>query len=424
MIDSLQTYWAQVGQQARVASSALLGASTAEKNRALQLIHDEIMKNVDLIIQENQKDCTLARENNLTEAFIDRLLLDEKRIQTMAQGVVDMIALPDPVGEITDVKPRPSGIQVGKMRVPLGVIGIIYESRPNVTIDAAALCLKSGNAAVLRGGSDAFHTNQCLAKILQDALADTVLSEHSVQIVATQDRAVVDLMVTAKDFIDVIIPRGGKSLVSRINASATVPVIKHLDGVCHTFVDEYANLELAVKVADNAKTQRYSPCNTMETLLVHEKIAEAFLPKIAAVFTEKTVEMRVCERTKAILSAHDISSVNAVEEDWFEEYLGPVVAIKIVNGLDDAIQHINHYGSHHTDVIISEHYSHTTQFLRMIDSACVMVNASSRFCDGFEFGLGAEIGISTDKLHARGPVGLEGLTSQKYIVLGHGEIRT
>lgn len=424
MTDSLQTYWAQVGQQARTASGSLLKASTAEKNRALQLIHDEIMKNVDVIIAENQKDCDIARGNSLTEAFIDRLLLDKGRIQSMAQGVVDMIALADPVGEITDVKPRPSGISVGKMRVPLGVIGIIYEARPNVTIDAAALCLKSGNAAILRGGSDAFHTNQCLAKILQEALSHTALSEHSVQIVATQDRAVVDLMVTAKDYIDVIIPRGGKSLVSRINASATVPVIKHLDGVCHTFVDEFADLDLAVKVADNAKTQRYAPCNTMETLLVHEKVAKEFLPKIAEVFVLKTVEMRACEQAQAILNEHEISTLMATEEDWREEYLGPIIAIKVVKDLDAAITHINHYGSHHTDVIISERYSNTTTFLRMVDSACVMVNASSRFCDGFEFGLGAEIGISTDKIHARGPVGLEGLTSQKYIVLGHGEIRT
>lgn len=424
MTDSLQTYWAQVGQQARTASGSLLKASTAEKNRALQLIHDEIMKNVDVIIAENQKDCDIARGNSLTEAFIDRLLLDKGRIQSMAQGVVDMIALADPVGEITDVKPRPSGISVGKMRVPLGVIGIIYEARPNVTIDAAALCLKSGNAAILRGGSDAFHTNQCLAKILQEALSHTALSEHSVQIVATQDRAVVDLMVTAKDYIDVIIPRGGKSLVSRINASATVPVIKHLDGVCHTFVDEFADLDLAVKVADNAKTQRYAPCNTMETLLVHEKVAKEFLPKIAEVFVLKTVEMRACEQAQAILNEHEISTLMATEEDWREEYLGPIIAIKVVKDLDAAIAHINYYGSHHTDVIISERYSNTTTFLRMVDSACVMVNASSRFCDGFEFGLGAEIGISTDKIHARGPVGLEGLTSQKYIVLGHGEIRT
>ncbi|GAA5098206.1 glutamate-5-semialdehyde dehydrogenase [Wohlfahrtiimonas larvae] len=424
MTETLQKYWSEVGQQARAASRSLLKASTAEKNQALQLIHDEILKNVDEIISENQKDCDVARGNSLTEAFIDRLLLDKGRIETMAQGVVDMIALPDPVGEITDIKPRPSGIQVGKMRVPLGVIGIIYEARPNVTIDAAALCIKSGNAAILRGGSDAFHTNQCLAKILQNALFQTNLSEHSVQIVATQDRAVVDLMVTAKNYIDVIIPRGGKSLVERINANATVPVIKHLDGVCHTFVDEFADLELAVKVVDNAKTQRYAPCNTMETLLVHENIAKEFLPKIAEIFVVKTVEMRVCEQTQIILNEHEISTLMATDADWHEEYLGPIIAIKIVKDLDAAIAHINHYGSHHTDVIISEHYSNTTTFLRMVDSACVMVNASSRFCDGFEFGLGAEIGISTDKIHARGPVGLEGLTSQKYIVLGHGEIRT
>ncbi len=424
MTETLASYWDNVGKQARAASSSLLKASTAEKNRALQLIHDEIMANVDEIMVANQKDCDIARANSLTEAFIDRLLLDKARITAMAEGVFDMIALADPIGEITDVKPRPSGIQVGKMRVPLGVIGIIYEARPNVTIDAAALCLKSGNAAILRGGSDAFHTNQYLAKLLQEALSQTGLSEHSVQIIATQDRNVVDLMVTAKEYIDVIIPRGGNSLVSRINASATVPVIKHLDGICHTFVDEFANIDLAVKVADNAKTQRYAPCNVMETLLVHEKVAEEFLAKIAEVYTNKMVEMRACEKAQAILEAHEFDCVAATEADWTEEYLAPIIAIKVVKDLDAAIAHINHYGSHHTDVIITEHYSHTTTFLRLVDSACVMVNASSRFCDGFEFGLGAEIGISTDKIHARGPVGLEGLTSQKYVVLGHGEIRS
>ncbi|WP_094490187.1 glutamate-5-semialdehyde dehydrogenase [Wohlfahrtiimonas sp. G9077] len=423
MAETLQNYWDQVGQQARAASRDLLRASTAEKNRALQLIHDEIMAHIDQIMVENQKDCDAARANGLTEAFIDRLLLDDARIRSMASGVLDMIALPDPVGEVTDVKPRPSGIMVGKMRVPLGVIGIIYESRPNVTIDAAALCLKSGNAAILRGGSDAFYTNQYLATLLSQALADTALSEHSVQIVATKDRNVVDLMVTAKAYIDVIIPRGGNSLVARINDQATVPVIKHLDGICHTFVDEFANIELAVKVVDNAKTQRYAPCNALETLLVHEKVAAEFLPKIASIFTTKMVEMRVCDHAYEVLSA-DFEVRHATESDWRTEYLAPIVAIKVVKDLDAAITHINHYGSHHTDVIISEHYTHTTTFLRLVDSACVMVNASSRFCDGFEFGLGAEIGISTDKIHARGPVGLEGLTSQKYVVLGHGEIRS
>ncbi|WP_094493893.1 glutamate-5-semialdehyde dehydrogenase [Wohlfahrtiimonas chitiniclastica] len=423
MAQTLQNYWDQVGQQARAASRDLLRASTAEKNRALQLIHDEIMAHIDQIMVENQKDCDAARANGLAEAFIDRLLLDDARIRSMASGVLDMIALPDPVGEVTDVKPRPSGIMVGKMRVPLGVIGIIYESRPNVTIDAAALCLKSGNAAILRGGSDAFYTNQYLATLLSQALADTALSEHSVQIVATKDRNIVDLMVTAKDYIDVIIPRGGNSLVARINDQATVPVIKHLDGICHTFVDEFANLELAVKVVDNAKTQRYAPCNALETLLVHEKVAAEFLPKIAAIFTTKMVEMRACDQSYEILFA-DFNVTHATESDWRTEYLAPIVSIKVVKDLDEAITHINHYGSHHTDVIISEHYTHTTTFLRLVDSACVMVNASSRFCDGFEFGLGAEIGISTDKIHARGPVGLEGLTSQKYVVLGHGEIRS
>ncbi|MBS7821200.1 glutamate-5-semialdehyde dehydrogenase [Wohlfahrtiimonas chitiniclastica] len=423
MAETLQNYWDQVGQQARAASRDLLRASTAEKNRALQLIHDEIMAHIDQIMVENQKDCDAARANGLAEAFIDRLLLDDARIRSMASGVLDMIALPDPVGEVTDVKPRPSGIMVGKMRVPLGVIGIIYESRPNVTIDAAALCLKSGNAAILRGGSDAFYTNQYLATLLSQALADTALSEHSVQIVATKDRNIVDLMVTAKDYIDVIIPRGGNSLVARINDQATVPVIKHLDGICHTFVDEFANIDLAVKVVDNAKTQRYAPCNALETLLVHEKVAAEFLPKIAVIFTTKMVEMRACDQSYEILSA-DFNVTHATESDWRTEYLAPIVSIKVVKDLDEAITHINHYGSHHTDVIISEHYTHTTTFLRLVDSACVMVNASSRFCDGFEFGLGAEIGISTDKIHARGPVGLEGLTSQKYVVLGHGEIRS
>ncbi|GHA01099.1 glutamate-5-semialdehyde dehydrogenase [Ignatzschineria ureiclastica] len=421
---SITDYWNELGQKARSASEKLLLANSGQKNDLLQALYDEIISHSAEIEAANRQDIEAAKTAQLDAAFIDRLQLTTSRIEAMAEGVKEMIALPDPVGEMTDIKVRPSGIQVGKMRVPLGVIGIIYESRPNVTIDAAALCLKSGNAAILRGGSEAFHTNQYLATLLAKALEKVGLPAEAVQVINTTDRAIVDLMITSNQYIDVIIPRGGKSLVERINAKATVPVIKHLDGICHTYVDNEADLEKAWRVVDNAKTQRYAPCNTLETLLIHEKILKPFLPEMATILVEKGVEVRACNRALTLLKEHNIPAIIAIEEDWHTEYLAPIIAIKVVKSMEEAITHINHYGSHHTDVILTENYSKATYFLRAVDSACVMINASSRFCDGFEFGLGAEIGISTDKIHVRGPVGLEGLTSQKYIVLGHGEIRT
>ncbi len=416
-------YWQTVGENARRASEKLRLADSGKKNALLEALYQEILAHQDAIKIENTKDLENAKSKDFDAAFIDRLALTDARILDMANGVKEMILLPDPIGEMTDIKMRPSGIQVGKMRVPLGVIAIIYESRPNVTIDAAALCLKSGNAAVLRGGSEAFHTNQYLAKLLANALKKVDLPADAVQIINTTDREIVDLMVTSPQYIDVVIPRGGKSLVERIHHQATVPVIKHLDGVCHTYVDIDADFNKAYHVVDNAKTQRYAPCNTMETLLLHEKILKDFLPEMATILVEKGVEIRACETTLAILKAENIPAIIASEEDWHAEYLAPILAVKAVKDMHAAIDHINHYGSHHTDVILTENYSKATHFLRAVDSACVMINASSRFCDGFEFGLGAEIGISTDKLHVRGPVGLEGLTSQKYIVLGHGEGR-
>lgn len=416
-------YWQSVGKSARDASEKLRLADSGQKNALLEALYQEIIDHSTEIQLENAKDLENAKEKNFDAAFIDRLALNDTRILSMANGVKEMILLPDPIGELTDVKMRPSGIQVGKMRVPLGVIAIIYESRPNVTIDAAALCLKSGNAAILRGGSEAFHTNQFLAQLLANALEKVGLPSNAVQIINTTDREIVDLMVTSPEYVDVVIPRGGKSLVERINNQATVPVIKHLDGVCHTYVDNEADLEKAYYIVDNAKTQRYAPCNTMETLLLNEKIIKAFWPEMATLLVEKGVEIRACEATLSVLKTNNIPAIIASEEDWSEEYLGPILAVKSVKNMEEAIAHINHYGSHHTDVILTENYTKAMHFLRAVDSACVMINASSRFCDGFEFGLGAEIGISTDKIHVRGPVGLEGLTSQKYIVLGHGEIR-
>ncbi|OYQ81563.1 glutamate-5-semialdehyde dehydrogenase [Ignatzschineria sp. F8392] len=416
-------YWQNVGENARSASEKLRMADSGKKNQFLERLYEAILAHREEIKLENSKDLTNAKEQNFDVAFIDRLALDDTRIEAMANGVKEMILLPDPIGEISDIKVRPSGIQVGKMRMPLGVIAIIYESRPNVTIDAAALCLKSGNAAVLRGGSEAFHTNQYLATLLTIALEKAGLPKDSIQIINTTDRAIVDLMVTSPQYIDVVIPRGGKALVERINHQATVPVIKHLDGVCHTYVDSEADINKAYHVVDNAKTQRFAPCNTMETLLIHEGILKKFLPEMATILVEKGVELRTCEKALALLKAENIPAIIAAEEDWHAEYLAPILAVKVVKSMEEAITHINHYGSHHTDVILTENYSKAMHFLRAVDSACVMINASSRFCDGFEFGLGAEIGISTDKLHVRGPVGLEGLTSQKYIVLGHGEGR-
>lgn len=419
----MENYWNNVGIAARNAAKKLALADSGKKNALLNTLFQEIMDQEAQIIAANKKDLEAAAEKGFDPAFIDRLELNSARIHDMATGVKEMVLLSDPIGEMSNIRVRPSGIKVGQMRVPLGVIAIIYESRPNVTIDAAALCLKSGNAAVLRGGSEAFHTNQYLASLIASALEKSGLPKEAIQIINTTDRTMVDYMITSPEYIDVVIPRGGQSLVARINEKATVPVIKHLDGICHTYVDHEADLEKARHVVDNAKTQRYAPCNAMETLLLHEKILEDFLPDIATILVEKGVELRCCDKTLTLLKRENIPAIAASEEDWSAEYLAPILAVKAVSSDQEAIEHINHFGSHHTDVIITENHTRAMHFLRAVDSACVMINASSRFCDGFEFGLGAEIGISTDKLHVRGPVGLEGLTSLKYIVFGNGEGR-
>lgn len=410
-----------VGRSARSAARVIARASTASKNEALLAIADTILKREAHILDENAEDVRDAKKADLAAPLIDRLTLTSKSVAAMAEGLRQVAQLPDPVGEVTHLRPRPSGIQVGKMRVPLGVIGIIYESRPNVTADAAGLCIKSGNAVILRGGSEAARSNQAIAGCITAGLKAAKLPEHIVQVVETTDRAVVGQMITLPEYIDVIIPRGGKSLTARIAAESKVPVIKHLDGNCHVYVDEFADMDKAVRICDNAKTRRYGVCGAMESLLVHEARMHDVLPRIAKIFADKGVEMRGCERTRAVLAAFDVLS--ASEEDWFTEYLAAIVSIKIVASLDDAIEHIEQHGSHHTDSIVSEHWGHAQRFLREVDSASVMINASTQFADGFEYGLGAEIGISTDKLHARGPVGLEGLTSQKYVVLGDGSVR-
>ncbi len=420
LIDVIE-YMHLVGRSARAASRAIARASTAQKNAALFETAIALEKRDAHILEENAADVRDAMKADLSAAMIDRLKLTSKTIASMANGLRQIAQLPDPVGEITSMNTRPSGIQVGKMRVPLGVIGIIYESRPNVTVDAAGLCLKSGNATVLRGGSEAARSNQAIAACISAGLKAAKLSESIVQVVETTDRKAVGEMITRPEYIDVIIPRGGKSLIERISADARVPVIKHLDGNCHIFVDEHADLEKAVRVCDNAKTRRYGVCGAMESLLVHEARIHDVLPRIAKIFADKGVEMRGCERTRSVLAAHDVKP--ASEEDWSTEFLAPIVSIKIVTNLDEAIDHIERYGSHHTDAIITEHWSHAQRFLREVDSASVMINASTQFADGFEYGLGAEIGISTDKLHARGPVGLEGLTTQKWIVFGDGAVR-
>jgi glutamate-5-semialdehyde dehydrogenase len=372
----------------------------------------------------NAHDIAAAEAAGLAAPLVDRLRLTPKVIDTVAEGCEQIAAMPDPVGEISDVKRRPSGISVGRMRVPIGVFGMIYESRPNVTIEAASLAIKSGNACILRGGSEAIHSNVALWKVVQAALAEAGLPPEGVQLVETTDRAAVGRLIAMPEFVDVVIPRGGKSLIERVSAEAKVPVIKHLDGNCHVVVDAEVDLELAVKVTDNAKTQKYSPCNAAESLLVHARQAAAFLPRIGAVFAAKGVEMRCCPRSKALLQmVAGATVVDATEQDWFEEYLAPIISVKVVDSLDEAIAHVNRYGSHHTDAILTTNHPNAMRFLREVDSASVMVNASTRFADGFEYGLGAEIGISTDKLHARGPVGLEGLTSLKWIVLGQGEVR-
>lgn len=421
MSGSLNDYMQTLGQQARAAARVLLGAPTENKNAALSCIYDALQAGRQHILAANSKDMQRGQERNLEAALLDRLELTSARFEGMLQGLKDVIALIDPVGVITDLAYRPSGIQIGKMRVPLGVVGMIYESRPNVTLEAASLALKSGNAIILRGGSEAFESNQAIAKCIQNGLRAAHLPEHCVQVIDTPDRDAVGLLITLSEFVDVIVPRGGKSLIERITNEASIPVIKHLDGNCHVFVERQADLQKALPICFNAKTHRYGVCNAMETLLLDEPIAEAFLPTIAELYQEKGVELRGCDDTRRILGETMVAK--ASEEDWYTEYLGPVLAIKIVDGVTQAIDHINQYGSHHTDAIVTENYTVVRQFLREVDSSSVMVNASTRFADGFEYGLGAEIGISTDKIHARGPVGLEGLTSQKWIVLGDGQIR-
>ncbi|MFA5371683.1 MAG: glutamate-5-semialdehyde dehydrogenase [Sideroxydans sp.] len=416
---NIKDYMLGVGQAARTASRVMATADTNAKNHALEHIATAILLNSVKLIAENAKDVAAAKANGLDAASIDRLTLTEKTVNGMAEGLRQIAALPDPIGEISDMKYRPSGIQVGKMRVPLGVIGIIYESRPNVTADAAGLCLKSGNACILRGGSEAIHSNQAIAACVQQGLREAGLPETAVQVVNTTDRAAVGELITMKDYVDVIVPRGGKSLIARISEEAKVPVIKHLDGICHVYIDDEADLQKAIRIADNAKTHRYGVCNAMETLLVNADVAEKVLPELCAIYTRKGVELRGDEAAR-----NHVATMNAAtEEDWHTEYLAPILSVRIVANVGEAIEHINTYSSQHTDSIVTENYTKAMRFLREVDSASVMVNASTRFADGFEYGLGAEIGISTDKIHARGPVGLEGLTSQKYIVLGNGQIR-
>jgi len=413
-------YMEKLGTNARSCAKILATASCATKNDALSAIVQIIDAQREQILSANQQDLINGKNNALTDAVLDRLTLNNERINAMLECVKQIIALPEVIGSISNMRQMPSGIKVGKMRVPLGVIGIIYESRPNVTLDAASLCLKSGNACILRGGSEAINSNQAIAKCIAQGLARANLAQECVQVATTTDRALVDLMITSPQFIDVVVPRGGNSLTALIAQKASVPVIKHLDGICHVYVDKFADLNKAIKIADNAKTQRYAPCNTMETLLVHQDIAPQFLPQIAQIYQTKGVELRGCAQTCKLLT----NIISATEEDWRTEYGAPVLAIKIVPNLNEAILHINNYGSHHTDAIVTDNYSRSNKFIVEVDSSSVMVNASTRFADGFEYGLGGEIGISTDKLHARGPVGLEGLTSEKYIVLGDGHIRT
>ncbi|KVM90990.1 glutamate-5-semialdehyde dehydrogenase [Burkholderia diffusa] len=420
----IDQYMTDLGRRARHASRAMARASTAAKNAALDAVARAIERDAQALKDANARDVARAREKGLDAAFIDRLTLSDKALTTMVEGLRQVASLADPIGEIGNLKYRPSGIQVGQMRVPLGVIGIIYESRPNVTIDAAALCLKSGNATILRGGSEALESNAALAKLIGEGLEAAGLPQDAVQVVATADRAAVGKLITMTEYVDVIVPRGGKSLIERLINEARVPMIKHLDGICHVYVDDRADLAKALTVCDNAKTHRYGTCNTMETLLVSSGIAATLLPPLGKLYRDKQVELRVDAAARAVLAEAGIGPlVDATDEDWHTEYLAPVLAIKVVDGLDAAIEHINHYGSHHTDAIVTEDHDRAMRFLREVDSASVMVNASTRFADGFEFGLGAEIGISNDKLHARGPVGLEGLTSLKYVVLGHGEGR-
>jgi len=422
MTIDIAQYMTDIGQRARKASRAMAKADSAAKNRALTLIAAAIRRDADTLRAANQQDLAAARANGLSDAMLDRLTLSDKAIATMAEGLEQIVALPDPIGEISNMKYRPTGIQVGQMRVPLGVIGIIYEARPNVTVDAAGLCIKSGNATILRGGSEAIHCNQALAKLVKEGLAGAGLPQDAVQVVETTDRAAVGALITMTEYVDVIVPRGGKGLIERLIKESKVPMIKHLDGICHVYIDDKADLQKALDVAFNAKCHRYGTCNTMETLLVARAIAADVLPKLAELYRAKEVELRGDAESRQILAGYPLLK-EAVEEDWSTEYLAPILAVKIVADMDEAIEHINTYSSQHTDAIITEDYTRAMRFLREVDSASVMVNASTRFADGFEYGLGAEIGISNDKLHARGPVGLEGLTSLKYVVLGQGQVR-
>jgi glutamate-5-semialdehyde dehydrogenase len=421
----IQELMQDIGKRARSASRAMARASSEQKNQALLHIAKLVRQKAGEIQRVNQVDVDRAKVNGQDAAFVDRLTMTPKTIETMALGLEQIVSLEDPIGKITALKKQASGIELGQMRVPLGVIGIIYESRPNVTIDAAALCLKSGNAVILRGGSEAIDSNTLLAQIIQEGLAAAGLPKDAVQVVTTIDRAAVGEMITMTQYIDVIVPRGGKSLIARLMAEARVPMIKHLDGICHTYIDADADVAMAVKVCDNAKTQRYAPCNAMETLLVNKSIASQVLPELCKIYQSKGVELRVDALTRSTLELSGFNNlVDATEEDWQTEYLAPILSIKTVADIDEAMNHIERYGSKHTDAIITTNKVNADRFLREVDSASVMVNASTRFADGFEYGLGAEIGISNDKLHARGPVGLDGLTSLKYVVLGHGEIRT
>ena len=414
-----------IGRRARQASRAMARASSEQKNQALFHIAKLVRERSEEIARVNALDVARAKTNGQDAAFIDRLTMTPKTIESMALGLEQIVSLEDPIGKITPLQKQASGIELGQMRVPLGVIGIIYESRPNVTIDAAALCLKSGNAVILRGGSEAIDSNTLLAQLIQEGFDAANLPMDAVQVVSTTDRAAVGEMITMTQYIDVIVPRGGKSLIARLMAEARVPMIKHLDGICHTYIDADADVAMAIKVCDNAKTQRYAPCNAMETLLVNKTIAPQVLPALCKIYQDKGVELRVDEQTRSTLEAVGFKDlVNATEEDWQTEYLAPILSIKTVSDMDEAMGHIEQYGSKHTDAIITNNQAQANRFLREVDSASVMVNASTRFADGFEYGLGAEIGISNDKLHARGPVGLDGLTSLKYIVMGHGEIRT
>ena len=415
----VEQYMQRVGQQARAASRAIARAEGRVKDTALRAMAAAIRREAAALLAANRDDVAAARAAGLEPAMLERLTLSEKSVATMADGVEQVAALPDPVGEISDLKFRPSGIQVGKMRVPLGVIGIIYEARPNVTADAAALCLKSGNAAILRGGSEAIRSNRVIAALVHEGLAAAGLPADVVQVVGTTDRAAVGHLITMRDYVDVIVPRGGKGLIARLLAEARVPMIQHLDGNCHVYVDDDADDEKALRIVENSKTQRYGTCNTAESLLVARSVAARLLPPIAALLVAKGVEIRGCEETRQLVG----EALAATEDDYAAEFLAPIISVKVVAGIDEAIAHINRYGSHHTETMVSENYSKALRFLREVDSSSVMINASTRFADGFEYGLGAEIGISTDKIHARGPVGLEGLTSQKWIVLGSGQVR-